>query len=417
MNDTTAVELPPPPPRDAATAIVAAAELLWPAPASIEIAKRNAPVGAGRRIIREHLLVPTASQPRLIVPAGARAAAAAIAARRSGSGGATGRIAAATAALLVRSRIADRVVRDRLRVTVPVDAVADDIESRLSELLGTRVIAGLHVGTARVNRKPVVHAVGDDGRTLAFVKVGHTESARQLVRDEAATLRELADHRFATLLVPQVLALGGWRDLELLVLSPLAGRPIRPEVRNAPYAAMRELAEVHALTHGPLDRSAFLSRLADVPRSLAGVTAERYAVALAALRAASATVAFGAWHGDWQPFNMALADRDGRIALWDWERFATGVPVGFDALHYLSQVLLLQRGGVSAAVETEFVAAADAVAVRGGATAETAAVVVAAYVAEIAGRYLTLAEGPDGQLLARRAMWTLGLFESCVARL
>jgi hypothetical protein len=33
---------------------------------------------------------------------------------------------------------------------------------------------------------------------------------------------------------------------------------------------------------------------------------------------------------------MAAA-RDGRLLVWDWERFGTGVPLGFDALHHFFQ--------------------------------------------------------------------------------
>ena len=39
----------------------------------------------------------------------------------------------------------------------------------------------------------------------------------------------------------------------------------------------------------------------------------------------------GAWHGDWRRTNMAVGDQG--VAVWDWERFAVGVPLGFDAIH------------------------------------------------------------------------------------
>ena len=143
MSDETAVELPPPPPQDAGAAIVAAAELLWPAPATVSVSRRGTPPPAGSRIVREHLLAPQGTRPRLVVPAGARRAAAAVALRRSGSGGAAGRLAALGAAAFVRVGAADRVVRDRLRVTGPEHAMRDDIETRLGELLGTEVVVGL----------------------------------------------------------------------------------------------------------------------------------------------------------------------------------------------------------------------------------------------------------------------------------
>src|SRR5205823_2021204 len=47
------------------------------------------------------------------------------------------------------------------------------------------------------------------------------------------------------------------------------------------------------------------------------------------------SLTFGAWHGDWSPWNMASTT--GGLLVWDWERFGSGVPRGFDALHYWLQ--------------------------------------------------------------------------------
>ena len=415
MSDAAAVALPPPPPRDVGSAVVAAAELLWPAPARVEVTHRRAKVDAGRRVVRELLLAPDATHPRLVTPANAHRAGAAIASRRNGSGGLVGRIAGRSAAALVRVGAADRLVSARLRVTAPADARLDDIETKLSDLLGTRVIVGLHVGTARVNRKPVLHTVDEQGHTLAFVKVGHNDAARSLVRAEADTLRTLADSTLATVQVPTVLAFTAWRDTELLVLSPLSGRAVHPALRNVPLPAMRELAAVHGITTEPLATGAFLARLGQLVDGLRAETTDRYRGALRALRDVDVATTFGAWHGDWHTFNMARLRAD-RVAVWDWERFSAGVPVGFDALHFLLQVLLQERG-VGPQVADQFLAQAEEFAVRSGALQPSARAAVASYVAEIAGRYLALVEGPDGELLARRAHWTLGLLESCVARL
>ena len=46
-------------------------------------------------------------------------------------------------------------------------------------------------------------------------------------------------------------------------------------------------------------------------------------------------MAFGAWHGDFTPWNMALGARNDTY-VWDWER-AAAAPVGLDLLHFLFQ--------------------------------------------------------------------------------
>ena len=47
------------------------------------------------------------------------------------------------------------------------------------------------------------------------------------------------------------------------------------------------------------------------------------------------TVSLGGWHGDWGRWNMGMDG--GVLQLWDWERYDTEVPIGFDALHFIAQ--------------------------------------------------------------------------------
>ncbi|HZI37787.1 MAG TPA: hypothetical protein VFF24_05730, partial [Acidimicrobiia bacterium] len=57
-------------------------------------------------------------------------------------------------------------------------------------------------------------------------------------------------------------------------------------------------------------------------------------------------IAFGAWHGDFTPWNMA---RSGATTyLWDWER-AAPAPAGLDLLHFLFQGVCRFEGQTPAA--------------------------------------------------------------------
>ncbi|MEO3812112.1 hypothetical protein ABGB17_24210 [Sphaerisporangium sp. B11E5] len=167
------------------------------------------------------------------------------------------------------------------------------IEGHLGEVFGRRVRVVTYVRPARrANRKPVLAAFGTEGDLLAFVKVGHTECSRALVRHESTTLTMLATAPLRTVVAPTVLYHGLWRDMDVLALAPL---PVtRARVRPAVLARAAE--EIARLPAG----DAFC------------------------------------WHGDFAPWNMAAA-ADGRLLVWDWERFGTGVPLGFDALHHFFQ--------------------------------------------------------------------------------
>ncbi|MFI6484203.1 hypothetical protein ACIBH1_40210 [Nonomuraea sp. NPDC050663] len=180
-------------------------------------------------------------------------------------------------------------------------AAEGSIESYLSEVFGTSIRVVMHVRPAkRANRKPILEAY-DGAQRVAFVKIGETSYTRELVAHEAATLARLADLPLKTVVTPSVLHHGSWHDHEVLVLSPL---PIRraPVGGDLLAAAVKEIAGT-----GP-----------------------------------------GAWHGDLSPWNIAPTG-DGRLLVWDWERYALGVPLGFDALHHLFNRCLRRMDPATAA--------------------------------------------------------------------
>ena len=77
---------------------------------------------------------------------------------------------------------------DRVRV----EGGGESLESMLSTALGRRVHLSLYVSPPRAVRKPVLQLLDDDGRTVAFAKLGLGEFTSALVGDEATALRRLA---------------------------------------------------------------------------------------------------------------------------------------------------------------------------------------------------------------------------------
>lgn len=178
----------------------------------------------------------------------------------------------------------------------------DTIETYLNDVLGEPVRTVLHVRPARrANRKPILEAYGPAG-LVGFVKIGDSTRARELVRHEGDVLRMLAEQPLRVVSAPTVLHQGVWRGLDVLVLSalPITSRPVQADLLNA---AVTEIAGVS-------------DRLGDGLRDGMGDGLGDWA-----------------WHGDFAPWNLAAA-ADGRLLVWDWERFATGVPLGFDAVHH-----------------------------------------------------------------------------------
>jgi hypothetical protein len=144
-------------------------------------------------------------------------------------------------------------------------------------------------------------------------------------------------------------------------------------------------------------------RVASVSDRPEGAQLEAAAELLAA-RAGNSSFRYGAWHGDWAPWNMAnLADA---LLVWDWERFAQHVPVGFDAIHYELQRRIQNSGDATGAVEATVRRSGELLqpfAVQPAAREVTALL----YLVDLAARYLTDRQAEAGARLGVLGTWLL----------
>ena len=322
-------------------------ELLWPPPTvvSLDGAGWRAGTGTGERRggrqpgTRDFLLVPGVRRPPLLVPAGARVGAAAVR-HYSGQRSSAARLTARLFSGCLASGLGGAVFRGRMQVVAPPGA--DTIERYLADVVSQDVCVSMYLGPTRANRKPVLQLLTADGAAVAFAKVGVNPLTTELVRRERAALARLAQAGLGHAIAPRVLHHGTWRDLDVLVVSALPAwlrrRPLRP---GQLAAAMAEVAQIDGLASGPLAESGYLQRLRS--RLASAAPGPDQAALLAsvdklAARAGATVLSYGAWHGDWAPWNMSNTDRG--LFVWDWERFTTDVPLGFDALHHRLQTEL-----------------------------------------------------------------------------
>jgi hypothetical protein len=369
----------------------------------------GAGVGPGDAISLTFL--PDAERPRLLLPGSPRAAAAALR-RYSHDLTIPQRVSRSVTAIALRTGLPQRALRDRLRI---VEGDGESVADHLSALLGRPVVVSVGLGTARANRKPILHVLTPSGRQVAFVKVGDTATARELIAREAAALGLLAGHPMSGVAVPRVLEHGPWNEMTLLVLSPLptSARGWRPR-RNAPVAAMRTVFEVAGTTTGPLAGSAFSTRIGGVPARLtdperAGELAE--VIDRVGRAYGGQTLEFGAWHGDWTPWNMAW--HRGTVQLWDWERFERGVPSGLDLLHWHFQESLRRTDGEPYSSWPPGAVRTAARALTGfGVTGRAAQATLELYLLELCCRYLLAAQGPIGGPLRAQADRLLALLHA-----
>jgi Phosphotransferase enzyme family len=321
-----------------------ACELLWPAPSVITLEaaparpRRSAPMGVmAQPDDRQFMLIPGLNRPPILVPADRRGAAAAVRYHTWASSSAV-RLAAKALAVSLAGGLGGAVLRSRIRVRTPPGA--DTIESYLGSVMSRDIRVSMQLGRPRANRKPVLQMLNGAGAPVGFVKVGINPLTRSLVHAEHNSLNQLGKAGLTEIDIPRVLHYGSWHGLSVLVLSTLPAWQARRRIGRARLtAAMAELARVNGLLQDPLAGSEYL-RLLRSRLTAADPGPEREAVLAAldtvAARAGDATLTFGSWHGDWSPWNMASTGR--QLLVWDWERFTSPAPLGFDMLHHRLQV-------------------------------------------------------------------------------
>jgi hypothetical protein len=331
--------------------------VLWGASDDVEVGLN----GRARhgRIVDELAVLPSVQRPRLLVPlTSARAASRAL--RHYTTSKRTVRWGTAVLAAGARVGLGHTLFRDRLSVSVPAGAADHDLaeivlEEHLKRVLGRRDIhVGVVFNAGRPQKKPVLWLIDARGNLIAYAKIGWNAHTRALVRHEANVLRQLTERKPPprSFDVAALIYGGRWQSLEVLVVEAHPGSPWyrrRRMLTELPLDATREAAALEE----PLATRAFASsdywtryrgRIGDSGLGSGNTDATEAVSELVARleeRYSDLELSFGTAHGDWLPWNMGVvADR---LLVWDWERAATHVPVGTDAIHFLFQVELNLR--------------------------------------------------------------------------
>jgi len=327
------------------------ASVLWAAPEVRVVLGSAAP--RGYRIAERYAVVPNARRARFLIPVADRRAAAASVAAYNALRPPKVRLTRAAIAAGIRAGAAGLLLRDRLSICVPDDAAEEDLGrwllcGHLRGVLGERSVqAAVGVGRPGPFRKPVLQAFRPDGAVLGYVKAGWNDVTRALVRTEAAMLAACEQRRTTTMIVPGLAGRGQWRDLEIVVAAPLpeALRRYRPRTEPPPLEATREIAELFGRRAQRLGAGDYWRRCRSRVDAVATAVDPDVADALRSYAAwierrhGDEELTFGAWHGDWAPWNMARVD--GRLVVWDWEHGGRGVPLGFDPLHFQFQLAFI----------------------------------------------------------------------------
>ncbi|MCZ2402937.1 hypothetical protein IV498_07000 [Paenarthrobacter sp. Z7-10] len=302
---------------------------------------------------------------------------------------------------------AQALLPDRVQLAAGAGA---SLVSHLEAVFSEPVSVSLSVGPARANRKPVLQVFDRKGRSLAFVKVGDSPTASTHVLREAESLKVLGSRGFSQFEPPSLIHLGAWEGMTVLVMSAL---DTGPGARGIGLGRMRqraleELGAAFEQQPVPLPQTPMWSRLRTDHAYLLDTqacAAYRNCLDRVESQFSERVLPVGAWHGDFSPWNMA--QRKGKLQLWDWERFEQGVPAGMDGVHYALNRHVRTAGTNLETILAGLTLGAPALADRN----DGDAVVVAAYLASITLRYLLGAQGPGGESIVAKSKLMLHAFD------
>ena len=279
--------------------------------------------------------------------------------------------------------------------------------------MGQPVTVSLGIGTDRANRKPVLGVFDRSGRPIAFAKVGDSPVAGGHVRDEARALALVNEQDWSVVTTPELLAHRTWRGMEVMVMSALRppawrGRGVWPIPDDAADEVSRLFSSGRStLVDSPMWRRCEDSVLAVGDDAIREVLVSAMSTVLDA--AGDRQLDLGGFHGDFTPWNLARVGE--RTLLWDWERFETGVPRGFDRLHYAVNASL-RAGGLKPESVLSGLGRAGA-----GSENESDQVLGAAYLVSVSCRYLTATAGSGEAAFVPRAAAVLAALSSHCDRL
>lgn len=380
-------------------------QMLWPD--RVVVMRRTPKLASGGKA---YALLPSTSSPTLLLPTAPRkVVAAALKGYKSPSTRLSRIQMRATAIVgrfgggrLVPGTIVIEPPRPRPGLSHPAGVAGhDSFVALLSAQLREDLHAGIHLGPARANRKPVLQLMKATGETVGFAKMGINALTDQRVRHEGEALERLADADLGVLQVPRLISHATWRSRPYVAMRPVSTwSRARTEAAQV-GAAMTSLVAAFPERTSPLSDLGWWTDVRDGLAALVATDSSDKAPArVLADRAATMQAAFGARplragaaHGDWTPWNMAT--NGDRVAVWDWERFDLQTPVGWDGLHYTFQREVNSgRGGAPEALRRTWAEAGEAVTMNGAPSGD-ADLLFALYLLRLGYRFVI-----DGQLRA-----------------
>jgi hypothetical protein len=236
-------------------------------------------------------------------------------------------------------------------------------ESILSNIMKRHDYSGFSIftGTAGENRKIVIE-LSSNNITNLFVKVGISETSKELVANEARVIAELNKFQFSYLNFPTLHFFDERGVVELSNVKPKKCKQYLG-IKSLHVNALSELSgidcrkikwDVIRVAEGTDIKLRTLLKKKIINNGLDEIKVKELLKKLSVLKGLvgdGAVLPCGLAHGDFTPWNMYLSDD--AVCLFDWELSREEVPLLYDLFHFVFQSEILIRRSSYADIKLE----------------------------------------------------------------
>ena len=238
-----------------------------------------------------------------------------------------------------------------VRRMLKIEVVEYVLEEELKRVIGSAFgVSGFEFsvfeGTPSVHRKTTIQ-VWRGERILGYVKLTDSEEVGRLFEREASFLNEMRNEELGIRNVPMVKVV---RCGALFVLLQTTRKTLRSKVVHE-WGALQEnfLKRLYETTAKEIawEESDVAQALRDLREHVdwlpVGVDGEMVARRIDAVmeRMTGKRVKYGAYHGDFTPWNMFVDGEE--LFVFDWEYVGRRYPMGLDRYHFWMQTALFEK--------------------------------------------------------------------------
>jgi hypothetical protein len=268
----------------------------------------------------------------------------------------------------LRGRLAKRLLHYGLWFTPTIhlndDAVAD-LEAALGDCLGGIPIRCVfYFRSPGLFSKTIALALNEEGRAVAYVKLGSNVETNVTIAHEGHVLDRLAQVPEFRDRIPRVLARTVWRGFPALLLSVGPSKQLPRGFGRVHRAFLHELQHA-TIWRGELRDSAMWKTMVARFESIAPLKEQRwrdrYAWVLQQIseRIGGAILPFSLAHRDFVPWNIHAND-DGDLFVFDWELASDQCAPAWDFFHFHLAMRAIRAQRFSRSALTELVKLAEA---------------------------------------------------------